>query len=78
MYVLSDEWWEDEEYIDSENDPHAVEEITKEDYTFPTDEEIAEFDKIFETVRAKSANLTNHDSMMEKKVLDLMKRGKLK
>ncbi len=76
--ILSDEWFEDEEYITDENDPQSVEKISKEDYTLPSDEEIVEFDEIFETVRAKSTTLTNHDHMMEKKVLDLLRRGKLK
>jgi len=75
---MSDEWFEDEEYLDSENDPQAVEKITKEDYTLPGDEEIIEFDEVFETVRTKISNLTNYDQMMQEKVLDSLRKRELK
>ena len=81
MYVLSDEWFEDEEfeeYITDENDPQAVEKITKEDYTIPEGDEKIDFDEVFETVKTKITNLTNYDHMMEEKVLDSLRRGKLK
>jgi len=76
--IMSDEWFEDEEYITDENDPQAVEKITKEDYTIIENEEKIEFDEIFESVRAKITDLTNHDKMMEEKVLDSLRRGTLK
>ncbi len=78
---MSDEWFEDEEfeeYITDENDPQSVEKITKEDYTIPLDEQKIDFDEVFETVRAKITDLTNYDHMMEKKVLDFLRRGKLR
>ena len=75
---MSDEWFEDEEYINDENDPEWVEKITKEDYTIPLDDEKVNFDEVFDTVRTKITNLTNHDHMMEQKVLDSLRRGKLK
>jgi len=78
---MSDEWFEDEdieEYITDENDPQAVEKITKEDYTLIENEEKIDFDEVFESVRAKITDLTNHDHMMEEKVLDSLRRGKLK
>jgi len=78
---LSDEWFEDEdfeEYIDNENDPQAVEKITKEEYTIPLDEEKVNFDEVFESVKTKITNLTNYDHMMEEKVLDALRKGKLK
>jgi len=79
--TLSDEWFEDEdfeEYIDNENDPQAVEKITKEEYTIPLDEEKVNFDEVFESVKTKITNLTNYDHMMEEKVLDALRKGKLK
>jgi len=80
--IMSDEWFEDEieeEYIDDTNDPQAVEKITtKDDYTILLDDEKIEFDEIFESVRAKITDLTNHDKMMEEKVLDSLRRGTLK
>jgi len=79
---MSDEWFEDEdfeEYITDDNDPQAVEKITtKDDYTIPLDDEKIEFDEIFETVRTNLTDLTNYDKMMEKKVLDSLRSGKLK
>lgn len=79
---MSDEWFEDEnfddEYITDENDPQAVEKITEEDYTIPDDEKKIDFDEVFESVRAKITDLTNYDRMMEKKVLDSLRSGKLK
>jgi len=68
----------DDEYIDSENDPQAVEKITKEDYTLIENDEKIDFDEVFETVKTKMTNLTNYDHMMEEKVLDALRRGKLK
>ena len=81
---MSDEWFEDEEieeeeYINDENDPQAVEKITtKEDYTIPEKEEVIEFDEVFETVRSAITDLTKYDHMMEKKVFDALRMGKLK
>lgn len=75
---MSDEWFEDEEYIDNENDPEAVEKITKEDYTIPDNDEIIDFDEVFETVRTKISNLTKHDQMMQEKVLDSLRKEKIK
>ncbi len=78
---MSDEWFEDEEfeeYITDENDPQTVEKITKEEYTIPLDEEKVNFDEVFESVKTKITNLTNYDHMMEEKVLDALRKGKLK
>ena len=78
---MSDEWFEDEEfeeYINNENDPGAVEKITKEDYTLLNDDTNIAFDEVFETVRTQITDLTNHDHMMNEKVLDALRRGKLK
>ena len=79
--IMSDEWFEDEEfeeYITDENDPQAVEKITKEDYTISIDNVKIDFDEVFETVRAKITDLTKYDKMMEQKVLDSLRSGKLK
>ena len=81
LTTLSDEWFEDEDFeeiIHNENDPQAVEKITKEDYTIPLDEEKVNFDEVFESVKAKITNLSNYDHMMEEKVLDSLRKGKLK
>lgn len=75
---MSDEWFEEEEYIDDNNDPEWVEKITKEDYAIIENESTADFDEVFESVKTKITNLTNHDHMMEEKVLDALRKGKLK
>ena len=75
---MSDEWFEDEEYIDDTNDPQWVEKISKEEYTIPLADEKIDFDKVFETVRTQIADLTKHDHTMEEKILDALRMGKLK
>jgi len=69
---------EEEEYINSENDPTKVLIVPDDDYVISDNEEIVEFDEIFETVRAKITNLIKYDRMMEEKVLDALRRGNLK
>lgn len=74
----NEEEFSEDEYIDGENDPEWVEKITEEDYTIPENDEKIDFDEVFETVRSKITNLTNHDKIMEEKVLDALRNGKLK
>lgn len=69
---------EEEEYINSDNDPEKVLIVPEDDYVISDNEEIVKFDEIFEFVRAKITDLTNHDHMMEEKVLDALRNGKLK
>ena len=81
--MSSDEEYIEEEYIDDEyieewNDPFEVKKIIEEDYDVVTDETVVDFDEVFESVRCKVTDLTNYDRMMEKKVLDSLKRGTLK
>ena len=73
-----EEYIEEEKYIDNENDPQAVEKITEEETVISLDDVKMDFDEVFESVRAKITNLTNYDHMMEEKVLDSLRRGKLK
>ncbi len=68
----------DDETIDEWNDPFAAKKIIEEDYDIVTDDKIVDFDEVFESVRCKVTDLTNYDRMMEKKVLDSLKRGTLK
>ncbi len=75
---MTDEDYLEEEYITNENDPHRVEKITEEDYTIAEKEEKIEFDEIFKTVKTVLTNLTNHDHMMNEKVLDALRKGTLK
>ncbi len=76
--MSSEEEFVDDEYLDEWNDPFEVKKIIEEDYDTVTDEKIVDFDDVFESVRCKITDLTNHDNMMEKKVLDSLKRGILK
>ena len=72
-----EEYLEEEVYIDSENDPCAVEEVV-DDYVVLEEEEEMDFDEVFETVKSMIADLTTHDKEMEEKVLDALRSGKLK
>jgi hypothetical protein len=78
MFVLFEEEYVDDEYIDDENDPQGVEKITNNDYTLIEKEEIIGFDDVIETVRKKNVDITNYDKMMEKKIVESLKRGKIK
>ncbi len=68
---------EEEEYINSDNDPEKVLIVPEDDYVIRDNEEIAQFDEIFEYVRAKITDLTKYDHMMEEKLLDALRRGNL-
>ena len=74
---MSEEEYTDDEYIGKDNDPCGVE-VEGVDYFVVDDEEKIGFDEVFETVKTKMVNLTNYDHMMEKKVLDSLRKGKLK
>ena len=69
---------EEEEVITSENDPQKVLIVPEDDYVISDNEEILDFDEVFETVRAKITDLTNYDKMMDDKLLDALRRGELK
>ena len=74
---FEEEYFEDE-YIDEENDPFNAKKIIEEDYDVVTDEKVASFDTVFESVRCKITNLAKYDDMMENKVLDSLRRGTIK
>ena len=77
--MLSEEEYIDDEYIESENDPFSVREITeKNSIGIEEKEEVIEFDKVYETVKTKIVDFINHDKIMEEKVLDALRSGKLK
>jgi hypothetical protein len=67
----------DDEYIESGNDPYAVEEIAEE-IAISDDDEIVDFDEVLDNVRCKIVDLSYYDHMMEEKVLDALREGKLK
>lgn len=72
--MSSEEEYVDDEYIESENDPYAVEEVTEEDYAI-LDEEIVKEDEVVYSLDGRSEeDMKNHDLIMEKKVLDSLKR----
>ncbi len=76
--LMSDEWFEDEEVITSENDPAKVLIVPEDDYIISDNEEVIAFDEVFETVKSAITDLVKYDKMMEEKVLDVLRRGKLK
>jgi hypothetical protein len=69
---------EEEEVITSENDPQKVLIVPEDDYVISDNEEVIAFDEIFETVKTMITDLAKYDHMMEEKVLDALRRGKLK
>ena len=75
---MSEEEFVDDEYIDDENDPERIENITKDDEILVEEEETVGFEDVIQTVTIKNVNLTNYDKMMAEKVLDFLIRGKLK
>jgi len=78
MKQLQDEENFDDEYIEEEDDPYNVKEITEENSISIKEEEVIEFDKVFETVKTQIVDFVEHDKMMEEKVLDALRSGKLK
>jgi len=76
--LYNEEEFVNDEYITDNNDPNRVEKITEEDYTIPEGEGEVDFDEIFESVRVKITNLTDYDYMMNEKVLDSLRRGKMR
>lgn len=76
---MSEEEYIDDEYVDDNNDPHSVEEVTEPNSISIQDgEEIIAFDEVVETIKTEITNFVNHDHMMEEKVLDSLRRGKLR
>ena len=69
---------EEEEYINNDNDPEKVLIVPEDDYVTRDNEEIAQFDEVFEYVRAEIMDLSNYDHMMEEKLLDALRNGELK
>ncbi len=64
----------DDEYINDDNDPFRVTEVTE------LNSVAIEEDKIMTHVKKGRSDtaMKNHDHMMEEKVLDSLKRGKIK
>ena len=73
-----EEKYVDDEYINNENDPCSVEKITEEDYIVSDEEEKIELDIVLENIKPRMGNLSNHDHMMEKKILDSLRKGTIK
>jgi len=64
----------DDEYINDDNDPFSVKEVTE------LNSVSIEEDKIMANVKKGRSDIAmkNHDYIMEEKVLDSLKRGKIK
>lgn len=75
---MSEEEFVDDEYIDDENDPERIENITKDDDILAEEEETVGFEDVIQTVSPKNVNLTNYDKIMEKKVFDSLRKGELR
>lgn len=73
-----EEYVEEEKYIDNENDPFSVEKITEDETVIILDDAKMQFEKVFETVKSTITDFSTHDHMMEEKILDALRKGKLK
>ena len=77
--MSSEEDYPEDEYIDDSNDIWSGEKITEEDYTIPEDEELFEEKDIVYSIYARSDSaMKNHDIIMNQKVIDSLKKGKIK
>ena len=73
--MLSEEEYIDDEYIGKENDPFSVEVVSEDDYTIVDDEEIVKEDEVLYSLDGMSEyDMKNHDLIMEKKVLDSLRK----
>ncbi len=72
--MSSEEDFVDDEYIKSENDPFSVEIVSEDDYAI-LDEEIVKEDEVVYSLNGMSEyDMKNHDLIMEKKVLDSLRK----
>ena len=72
--MLSEEEYVDDEYIESENDPFSVEIVSEDDCAI-VDEEIVQEDEVVYSLDGMSEyDMKNHDLIMEKKVLDSLRK----
>ena len=72
--MSSEEDFVDDEYIKSENDPFSVEIVSEDDYPI-LDEEIVKEDEIIYSLDGMTEyDMKNHDLIMEKKVLDSLRK----
>ncbi len=75
--MSSEEDFVDDEYIESENDPFSVEVVSEDDYAI-VDEEIVKEDEVVYSLDGMSEyDMKNHDLIMEKKVLDSLRKDLL-
>jgi len=72
--MSSEEDFVDDEYIKSENDPFSVEVVSEDNYAI-LDEEIVKEDEIIYSLDGMTEyDMKNHDLIMEKKVLDSLRK----
>ena len=76
--MFDEEDYADDEYIQKDNDPTGVEQITQEDYTIPEEEEEIGLDEVLEIIRCKIANMSDYDHMRQEKVLDSLRKGEFR
>lgn len=71
--------FDEDEYIDKENDPEKVLLVPEDDYVTQDGETKIGDDPIVSTVESRSEfDMKRHDFEMEEKVLDALRKGKLK
>lgn len=71
--------YEEDEYISFENDPEKVLIVPEDDYVTQDGEVKIEHEERLSTIKARSQfEMSKHDFEMEEKLLDSLRRGKLK
>ena len=76
---MTDEDYLEEEYITNENDPHSVEKIDEDNSISIVETEVTiKHEEIEASPKLMITSLTNHDYIMNEKVLDALRRGILK
>lgn len=70
---------DDEEYITDDNDPHRVERIDEDNSISIVENEVKiEHEEIKASPKLMITNLSNYDHIMNEKVLDALRKGKLR
>lgn len=69
----------DDEYITNENDPTRVLIVPEDDYVISDNEEIIQHDKIITTIQGRTqSEMEKSDFIIQEKVLDALRKGKLR
>ena len=76
---MNEEFVEEEEYINSENDPQKVVIVPEDDYVTTDNEEIIQHEEILASPKTSSQfELNKRDFIQEEKVLESLRKGEFR